>query len=167
MDGKLRNMTALYVTDRTDEENPRMLMLYRIGSKVVDPSWCGIGGHFEPEEVNDARACVLREAREEIGLTEDVLENLRMRYIALRQKNGEIRHNYYFFADLKPGAEVNLTCDEGIPKWVDYREVCGLNMPYSAKYALEHYMETGRHTENVYVGAAYTGGMTFAMLEEI
>ena len=167
MDGKLRNMTALYVTDRTDEENPRMLMLYRIGSKVVDPSWCGIGGHFEPEEVNDARACVLREAREEIGLTEEMLDNLRLRYIALRQKNGEIRHNYYFFANLKPGAEVDLTCDEGIPKWVDYADVCGLNMPYSAKYALEHYMETGRHTENVYVGAAYTGGMTFAMLEEI
>ena len=167
MDGKLRNMTALYVTDRTDKNHPRMLMLYRIGSKVVDPSWCGIGGHFEPEEVNDARACVLREAREEIGLTEDMLENLRLRYIALRQKNGEIRHNYYFFADLKPGAEVDLTCDEGIPKWVDYADVCGLNMPYSAKYALEHYMETGRYTENVYVGAAYTGGMTFAVLEEI
>ena len=167
MDGKLRNMTALYVTDRTDAKHPRMLMLYRIGSKVVEPSWCGIGGHFEPEEVNDARACVLREVREEIGLTEDMLENLRLRYIALRQKNGEIRHNYYFFADLKPGVQVNLVCDEGIPEWVDYADVCGRNMPYSAKYALEHYMETGRHTENVYVGAAYTGGMTFAMLEEI
>ena len=167
MDGKLRNMTALYITDRTDAVHPRMLMLYRIGSKVVEPSWCGIGGHFEPEEVNDARACVLREVREEIGLTEDALCDLRMRYIALRQKNSEIRHNYYFFADLKPGVQVNLTCDEGMPKWVDYRDVCGLNMPYSAKYALEHYMAAGRYTENVYVGTAYTGGMNFAMLEEI
>lgn len=160
-------MTALYVTDRTDAENPKMLMLYRIGSKVVDPSWCGIGGHFEPEEVNDARACVLREVNEEIGLTEDELTDLRLRYIALRQKNGEIRHNYYFFADLKPGVQVELTCGEGIPKWVEYAEVNRLNMPYSAKYALEHYMEIGRYTENVYVGTAYTGGMDFAALEEI
>ena len=167
MNGKLRNMTALYVTDRTDAEHPRLLMLYRIGSKVVDPSWCGIGGHFEPEEVNDARACVLREVREEIGLTEDALDNLQLRYIALRQKNDEIRHNYYFFADLKPGVEVTLSCDEGITQWVDYAEVCGRNMPYSAQYALEHYMAEGRYTDKVYVGAAYTGGMHFAMLEEI
>ncbi len=167
MDGKLRNMTALYVTDRTDATHPKLLMLYRIGSRVIDPSWCGIGGHFEPDEVNDARACVLREAREEIGLTEDALENLRMRYIVLRQKNGEIRHNYYFFADLKPGVRVNLTCDEGVPKWVDYAEVNRLPMPYSAQYALEHYFAEGMWTDNVYVGAAYVGGMHFAMLEEV
>ena len=80
MDGKLRNMTALYITDRTDAENPRMLMLYRIGSKVVDPSWCGIGGHFEKDELNDAKAAMLREMGEEIGLFEHDIENLKFKY---------------------------------------------------------------------------------------
>ena len=57
MDGKLRNMTTIYIL-----RDNKVLMLYRIGSRVVlTPSWCGIGGHFEKEELNDARACALRE----------------------------------------------------------------------------------------------------------
>ena len=74
MDGKLRNMASLYLT-RGDE----MLLLYRVGSRVVPPSWCGVGGHFEREELNDARACVLRELTEEIGLTEQNLAGLALR----------------------------------------------------------------------------------------
>ena len=40
MDGKLRNMAGIYITDK---DRNRMLLLYRIGSKVVQPSWCSIG----------------------------------------------------------------------------------------------------------------------------
>lgn len=43
MSGKLRNMATIYIRN-----NDHMLMLYRIGSRVVLPSWCGIGGHFGP-----------------------------------------------------------------------------------------------------------------------
>lgn len=57
---RLRNMTSLYISRGT-----KMLLLYRIGSRVVPPSWCGIGGHFEPYELNDPRKCVLRELKEE------------------------------------------------------------------------------------------------------
>jgi 8-oxo-dGTP diphosphatase len=89
----------------------------RIGSRIVSPSWCGIGGHFEIEELNDPKACVLRELEEEMRLTEDDLYNLRLRYITLRLKNNEIRQNYYFFADLKDGVDVKLECDEGKPNW--------------------------------------------------
>ena len=98
---KLRNMTAVYLF-----REGKLLMLYRVGSRVVAPSWCGVGGHFEQAELNDPRACALRELREETGLTEESLEELRLRYITLRMKNGEIRQNYYFFAGLKPGAAV-------------------------------------------------------------
>ena len=50
MQGKLRNMTTIYLF-----REGKVLMLYRIGSRVVlQPSWCGIGGHFEKEELNDA-----------------------------------------------------------------------------------------------------------------
>ena len=66
MDGKLRNMTSLYLTDDTG-----ILCLYRIGSRVADKMYIGsAGGHFEQEELNDACACVLREAREELGIYE-------------------------------------------------------------------------------------------------
>ncbi len=57
MNVKLRNMTSIYFID----EN-RMLFLYRMGSRVVGNSYIGsAGGHFEKEELNDAKACVLRE----------------------------------------------------------------------------------------------------------
>ena len=61
-DIKLRNMTSIYISCGT-----KILLLYRIGSRVVPPSWCGIGGHFEPDELNDPRTCVLRELEEETG----------------------------------------------------------------------------------------------------
>ncbi len=40
--GKLRNMTSVYIMHQD-----KMLLLYRIGSRVVYPSWCGFGGPFE------------------------------------------------------------------------------------------------------------------------
>ena len=64
MDGKLRNMTAVYLL-----HGDEILFLYRQGSRVVGDSYVGTaGGHFEKDELNDARACVLREAYEELGL---------------------------------------------------------------------------------------------------
>lgn len=51
----LRNMTTIYIIFKN-----KMLLLYRVGSRVVQPSWCGIGGHFEKGELNNPKACVLR-----------------------------------------------------------------------------------------------------------
>ena len=106
MQGKLRNMASVYITDGN-----RMLLLYRVGSRVVAPSWCGVGGHFEKEELNDAKAAILREVWEEIGLRECDLKNLKLRYITLRNKNGEIRQNYYFFAELAKGTRIEKKCN--------------------------------------------------------
>ena len=72
MDGKLRNMTSLYLTGEQG-----ILCLYRIGSKVANNKYIGsAGGHFEQDELNDARKCVLREMQEELGLTERGLDRL-------------------------------------------------------------------------------------------
>lgn len=83
-----------------------MLLLYRQGSRVVNDVWIGsAGGHLEANELNDAKACVLREMREELGITENEIQNLRLRYVTMRRTKGEIRHNYYFFAELKESVE--------------------------------------------------------------
>lgn len=93
MDGKLRNMTSVYL-----RHGDKLLLLYRIGSRIVADSYTGTAGrHFEKDELNDAKACVLRELYEETGLTEREIGNLSLRYVTFRLKNGELRQNYYFF----------------------------------------------------------------------
>ena len=161
MDGRLRCMTAVYIT-RGEE----MLLLYRVGSRVVAPSWCGIGGHFEPEELNDARACVLRELREETGLTPSDLTGLRMRYVTLRLKNGEVRENCYFFAELAPDARPIGACSEGRLEWVPLCDVLSRPMPLTAKQVVSHYLRTGRHTDVLYAGATAPDGVVFTPLCE-
>lgn len=161
MNVRLRNMTSIYIS-----QNGRMLLLYRVGSRVVAPSWCGIGGHFEEEERNDPRICVLREMKEEIGLTEDDLENISMRYVTLRLKYGEIRQNYYFFADLKPHAVIKGDCKEGKTEWVDYGRVLERTMPYTAENVLRHYFSEGINRDCVYGGVTREGETVFTELEE-
>ena len=143
---KLRNMTSLYLV-----EEDRILCLYRIGSRVVSNKYVGsAGGHFEPQELNDPRTCILREMEEELGLSESDVEGLTLRYITHRLMEGEIRQNYYFFGRLKEQRE--LTSSEGDLHWVNFTEIPQLPMPISAKHMILHYLQTGRFTDEVYGG---------------
>lgn len=163
MDGKLRNMTAIYL-----QKNGKFLLLYRVGSRIIGNSYTGTaGGHFEADELNDAKTCVLRELEEETGLTERDIVNLKFRYITLRLKNGEVRQNYYFFADLAERVDADtLVSNEGELQWVSGDEVKKLNMPHSAKYMLLHYLETGRYTECLYGGITTEDSVRFTELKE-
>ena len=146
--GRLRNMTSIYLVN---DEN--MLLLYRQGGRVVNNVWTGsAGGHFEENELNDSRACVLREMQEELGITEDDIEGLSLRYLTLRRTKEEVRQNYYFFARLKQN--LNLVSNEGILKWFPMNKLRELEMPYTAKYVIEHYLKKGRYTTEMYVGVA-------------
>ena len=160
-DTRLRNMTAIYIT-RGDE----MLMLYRVGSRVVEPSWCGIGGHFEESELNDPYACVLRELEEETGIRRDMMEDIRFKYVTLRLKKGEIRQNYYYFANLKANVELSLESDEGKLRWVPLNQVMEKDMPLTAKFMLDHYLKTGRFDDSLYSGVTRETDMVFTKLTE-
>ena len=160
MDGKLRNMTSLYLVDDSG-----ILCLYRIGSRVSNQKYVGsAGGHFEPCELNDARACVLREMQEELGLTESDVEGLRLRYITHRLTDGEIRQNYYFFARLKE--ERPLTSTEGTLRRVPYGQIPALEMPVSAKHMILHYVKEGRFTDKLYAGITEEQGTHFVEMRE-
>ena len=162
MDGKLRNMTALYLF-----RGERVLLLYRQGGRVVNDVWTGsAGGHFEEEELNDARACVMRELQEELGLSPEDIEGLELRYITLRKTKGEIRQNYYFFANLKKYVKDTLASNEGICKWFSLEEIHSLEMPFTAKYVMEHFYTTGRYTKKLYTGIATTDRVEFLELSE-
>jgi len=156
---RLRNMVSVYIRRGT-----QCLLLYRIGSRVVAPSWCGIGGHFEKEELNDPQKAMLRELEEEVGLTANDLKNIKLRYVTFRLKNGEIRQNYYYFADLRDGAQLTMACDEGELKWTEEDELPFGDMPHTASYVMKHYMETGRGNDIVYAGASAEKDVVFQEL---
>ena len=159
---KLRNMTAIYLL-----KEGRILMLYRQGSEVVNDKWIGsAGGHFEERELNNPVACVLRELEEELSVTENMIENLALRYIMCRRVRNEIRQNYYFFADLKDGIDGKLNSNEGMLKWFDLDEAAGLEMPISAKYMMEHFLTVGRYNDKIYIGAAERERGFFSELTE-
>lgn len=162
MIGKLRNMTAIYLF-----KNDKVLLLYKQSGRVVSNVWTGsAGGHFEEFELNNAKACVLRELNEELNLCGDDLENLSLRYVTLRRTNGEIRQNYYFFADLKECVSDALRSNEGEVKWFPVAEISELKMPYTAKFVMEHYGAIGRYSDKLYVGVTNENGVEFIELPE-
>ncbi|MCX4255952.1 MAG: hypothetical protein OSJ54_03390 [Oscillospiraceae bacterium] len=59
MEGKLRNMTNIYLL------RGKSILLFRKGIKVVNNVW------ISSVELNDAKACVLREMHEELGINHD------------------------------------------------------------------------------------------------
>ena len=89
-------------------------MLHRVKKKndINHDKWIGIGGKFEPEEAPEE--CILREAKEETGLT---LTSWRCRgVVTFLQEGGEGEYMYLFTADDFTG---ELTeCDEGDLQWV-------------------------------------------------
>ena len=160
MDIQLRNMTSLYLVREGE-----VLCLYRIGSRVANNKYVGAaGGHFEIEELNDPRKCILREMQEELGLSESDVEDLTLRYITVRLIDGEVRQNYYFFARLKEDRELHST--EGKLRWVPYEEVDALEMPLSAKPMILHYLKEGRFTDHLYCGVTEEKGTRFVVMQE-
>ncbi len=157
----LRPMTAIYLTC-----GDRILLLYRIGSRVVGNSYTGAaGGHIEAEEYRDPRTCVLRELQEETGLTEDALDGLALRYITMRNKNGEVRQNYYYFAELKPGVDVHNST-EGRLEWHDMNALDALPMPVTARHVVNHYLAVGRFDDKLYGGITTEDGSVFTEMTD-
>ena len=160
MSAMLRNMTSVYLVNDSG-----ILCLYRIGSRVANNKYIGsAGGHFERNELNDPKACVLREMEEELGLTEWDVTDLTLRYITHRLKDGEIRQNYYFFGRL--AGERELESSEGILQWISYDGFEDLNMPVSAKHMILHYLKVGRFDDRLYAGITEKSGTRFVPMED-
>lgn len=158
---RLRPMTAVYLT-----RGDKILLLYRIGSRVVGNSYTGAaGGHIEAAEFTDPKACVLRELQEETGLTADALGGLSLRYITMRNKAGEIRQNYYYFAELKDGFDVQNST-EGRLEWHDLTGLDALPMPVTARHVIDHYLRIGRHDDKLYGDVTTEEGSVFSEMTD-
>ncbi len=163
MNINLRMMTAVYII-----KDNKFLLLYRQGGKVVNNVYTGsAGGHLEQDELGDPRACVVREIREELALDERQICNLELRYIALRyaKEKGEVRQNFYYFAELSEDAPSEICSNEGVLRWVDFEEALSLEMPFCAQFAIEHYLKIGRYDHRLYGGTATETSLEFAPMD--
>lgn len=105
----MHNSTLCYIV-----KDGKVLMLHRVKKKndINHDKWIGIGGKFEPEEAPEE--CILREAKEETGLT---LTSWRCRgVVTFLQEGGDGEYMYLFTADDFTGELIE--CDEGDLQWV-------------------------------------------------
>ncbi|MBQ0058602.1 MAG: 8-oxo-dGTP diphosphatase [Lachnospiraceae bacterium] len=106
------------------EQNDAYLMLHRV-SKKNDPNdgkWIGVGGHFETDESPDE--CLLREVKEETGLT---LKSFRSRgIVTFISGRTESEYMFLFTADDFEGEMI--PCNEGVLQWVPKADVPSLNL---------------------------------------
>ncbi len=106
------------------EKDNRYLMLYR-GKKENDCNrgkWIGVGGKFEPGE--SPEECLLREVKEETGLT---LTSYRFRgLITFVSDEWEDEMMCLFTADEFQGELIS--CEEGTLQWIDKADVLNLNL---------------------------------------
>ena len=114
------NDTTLCYIERGDQ----YLMLHRT-KKENDANrdkWLGIGGHFEPGET--PLQCVLRECREETGLT---LLDARYRGIVHFQSDTWPDEDMHLFTATRFTGEI-IPCDEGELEWIDKSRLLALTL---------------------------------------
>lgn len=112
------------------------------------------------------KACLLMELNEETGLDEKDINSLSLRYITLRRAKDEIRQNYYFFAYLNDDTDDNIKSAEGKTKWFSFPELSELDMPFTSRFVLKHFLEEGKETEEVYGGVADGEKVVFIKMPE-
>ena len=114
----MRNTTLCYI-----ERGREYLMMHRI-KKAVDENkdkWIGIGGKFEEGE--SPEDCLLREVREETGLT---LLHWRCRgIVTFVSDEWGTEYMHLFTADAYEGS-LRTDCDEGVLEWVDRQKLLDL-----------------------------------------
>lgn len=106
------------------EKGDSYLLLHRISKKndINKDKWIGVGGKFEDRE--SPEDCLLRETREETGLT---LTSYRLRGIITFISNEQPAE--YMFLYTADGYEGEIgACDEGTLEWVKKKEMYHLNL---------------------------------------
>lgn len=106
------------------EKDDCYLMLHRIKKEndINKDKWIGIGGHFEDRE--SPEECLLREVKEETGLT---LTSYRFRgIVTFVTETGLFEYMCLYTADGFEGEL--LDCDEGTLEWVPKNQLKELNL---------------------------------------
>ena len=110
------NCTLCYL----ENDRGEYLMLHRVKKKhdVNHDKWIGVGGKFEENESPDE--CLIREVREETGLT---LTDYRLRGIVTFVSQGWETEYMFLYTATGWTGELLADCDEGTLEWVDKKKV--------------------------------------------
>ena len=110
------NCTLCYL----ENDRGEYLMLHRVKKKndVNQDKWIGVGGKFEENESPDE--CLIREVREETGLT---LTDYRLRGIVTFVSQGWETEYMFLYTATGWTGELLADCDEGTLEWVDKKKV--------------------------------------------
>ncbi len=125
----MMNLTTLcYI-----EKDEQYLMLHRVLKKqdINKDKWIGVGGHFEENE--SPEECLLREVKEETGLT---LTSYRFRgLVTFMSDSWQTEYMCLYTADKFEGEMVE--CDEGELVWVPKKDLWNLTLWEGDKIFLE------------------------------
>lgn len=126
------NTTLCYI-----EKDNQYLMLHRTKKEndLNEGKWIGVGGKFEKDETPEE--CLLREVKEETGLT---LTGYQLRaVITFISNQWETEYMYLFTADAFEGDLIG--CDEGELEWVEKDKIENLNIWEGDKIFLKKLIE--------------------------
>ncbi len=114
----MRNTTLCYL----ENDRGEYLMLHRVKKKndVNQDKWIGIGGKFEDGE--SPEECVLREAKEETGLT--LTDYRYCGLVTFVSDRWETEYMHLFHATGWTGTL--RECDEGVLEWIGKKELAAL-----------------------------------------
>ena len=117
---KTPQLTTLYYI----EQDNKYLMLHRVKKEndINKDKYIGIGGHFEYGESPDE--CLLREVKEETGLT---LTSYRPRGIITFVYGDDVVEYMHLYTSEDFKGEIGA-CDEGELVWIDKDKVYDLNI---------------------------------------
>lgn len=106
------------------EKDDCYLMLHRISKKndINKDKWIGVGGHFEKAE--SPEECLLREVKEETGLT---LNSFEFRGLITFVSDDDEAEYMHLFTSKDFSGNI-IDCDEGKLEWVPVQKIDSLEL---------------------------------------
>lgn len=127
-----------------------LLLMHRAENRKIAPGmWSAVGGHLEPFEINEPKSACLREIKEETGVSAEIIKNLNLRYISVRNTGDEIRINYIFFGELEFKTSM-IECEEGTLHFVEVNKAIDLPMTFSIKEVIKHW-KNNKNSDNIFM----------------
>ena len=134
-------------------DNQVLLMKRGEDRKIAPGYWFGVGGHMEPEEINNPHSAIYREILEETGISKDKLADFNLKYIVYNKDpdKDEVVVNHIFFGKLSSKEFVDSA--EGKLFWIDKEDALTKEFHPVIKIVLANYFKNKK--SEILLGVAH------------